>query len=97
MKQGENITNEDFFRQIHKELKVYEKHGGTFLWGEQQQDEFEEAFVLAKAKFKIATSLDMSKKYLKEQEKVLKVKIKEKIVAMAIVREQIRKDMKIFR
>jgi hypothetical protein len=31
-KQGE-ATNEDFVKMVVKELKMYEKHGGDFLWG----------------------------------------------------------------
>ena len=34
-KQGESI-NEDFLKQVQKELNVYEKHGGDFLWGGAQ-------------------------------------------------------------
>ena len=30
LKQGES-TNEDFLKQVQKELRVYEKHGGDFL------------------------------------------------------------------
>ena len=33
IKQGENTTNEDFLKQALKQIKVYEKHGGRFLWG----------------------------------------------------------------
>ena len=35
LKQGES-TNEDFLKQVQKELKVYEKHGGDFLWADAQ-------------------------------------------------------------
>ena len=31
LKQGE-YKNEDFLKQAQKVLKVYEKHGGDFLW-----------------------------------------------------------------
>ena len=35
LKQGD-ATNEDYIKMISKELKVYEKHGGDFLWGKTQ-------------------------------------------------------------
>ena len=33
MKQGGETTNKDFLKTVTKEIKVYEKHGGNFLWG----------------------------------------------------------------
>ena len=33
LKQGES-TNEDLLKQVKKELKVYEKHGGDIMWGD---------------------------------------------------------------
>ena len=35
LKQGES-TNEDFLKQVQKDLKVDEKNGGDFLWGYAQ-------------------------------------------------------------
>jgi hypothetical protein len=35
LKQGET-TNEDFVKMVAKELKVYEKHVGDFVWGKTQ-------------------------------------------------------------
>ena len=40
LKQGENVSNENFIKLEQKEVKVYEKHGGKFMWGDRQQDEF---------------------------------------------------------
>ena len=39
IKQGDT-TNEDFVKLITKELKVNEKHGGDFLWGKTQDQEY---------------------------------------------------------
>ena len=38
----EESTKEDFLKQVQKELKVYEKHGGDFLWGDAQDTELAE-------------------------------------------------------
>ena len=38
IKQGE-FTNEDFLKQVQKYLKVYEKHGGDFLWRDAKDTE----------------------------------------------------------
>ena len=35
IKQGDT-TNEDYIKMMSRELKVYEKHGGDFLWGKTQ-------------------------------------------------------------
>ena len=35
LRQG-NQENEDFIKLYLKEIKIYEKHGGKFLWGEHQ-------------------------------------------------------------
>ena len=41
LKQGES-TNKDILKQLQKELKVYEKHGGDFSWGDAQDTELAE-------------------------------------------------------
>ena len=47
LKQGES-TNKDFLKQVQKELKVYEKHGGDFLWVDAQDTELAERVKNAK-------------------------------------------------
>ena len=37
LKQGDT-SNEDFLKMCQKELKIYEKHGGDFLWGTAQKE-----------------------------------------------------------
>ena len=34
-------SNADFIKVLSKEMKVYEKHGGDFLWGKPMNDELE--------------------------------------------------------
>ena len=41
LKQVES-TNKDLLKQVQKELKVYEKHGGDFLWEYAQDTELAE-------------------------------------------------------
>ena len=33
------MVNDIFIKFIQKERKVYEKHGGSYLWGEEQDNE----------------------------------------------------------
>jgi len=50
LKQGES-TNEDFLKQVVTELKVYEKHGGDFLWGNAQDAELVDRVTSAKIRY----------------------------------------------
>ena len=38
LRQG-STSNEDFIKLIQKELKLFEKHGGSFLWGKTQEEQ----------------------------------------------------------
>ena len=58
LKQGQS-TNKDFLKQVQKELKVYEKHGSDFLWGDTQDTELAEQVKNAKVMYIVAnTSVD---------------------------------------
>ena len=48
LKQDTVMTNEDFLKTVMKEIKVYEKHGGDFLWGPAQVDMLVERVETAK-------------------------------------------------
>jgi hypothetical protein len=91
LKQGES-TNEDFLKQVVKELKVYEKHGGDFLWGSAQETALDERVTDAKVKFSIVSSAAgspssvMSEDQVKEQRAILKRALKEEIVAMVVLK-----------
>ena len=39
LKQKENVENDDFIKIVQKDIIVYGKYGGNYVWGEQQQDE----------------------------------------------------------
>ena len=42
LKQKENETNEVFIKGLLREIKVYNKHGGKFLWGATQDKELKD-------------------------------------------------------
>jgi hypothetical protein len=52
LKQGETTTNEDFVKQVMKEVKVFEKHGGLFLWGPAQDEDLVKRVEIQRAKIK---------------------------------------------
>src|SRR5210317_1268682 len=43
MRQKENESNEDFVKNVMREIKVYNRHGGKFLWGTTQDKEVSDA------------------------------------------------------
>ena len=91
LKQGES-TNEDFLKQVIKELKVYEKHGGDFLWGNVQDSELVNRVASAKARYGVAntnadgTPAAMPEAQVKEHTAIAKKALKEEIVAMAVLK-----------
>ena len=96
LKQGES-TNEDFLKQVVKELKVYEKHGGDFLWGNAQDSELVNRVASAKARYGVAntnadgTPAAMPEAQVKEHTTIAKKALKEEIVAMAVLKRADRK------
>jgi hypothetical protein len=96
LKQGES-TNEDFLKQVIKELKVYEKHGGDFLWGNAQDSELVNRVTSAKARYGVAntnadgTPAAMPEAQVKEHTAIAKKALKEEIVAMAVLKRADRK------
>jgi hypothetical protein len=91
LKQGES-TNEDFLKQVMKELNVHDKHGGDFLWGSAQEKALDERVADAKIKFSVVSSAAgsvpsvMSEDQVKEQKAILKKTLKEDIVAMVVLK-----------
>jgi hypothetical protein len=78
LKQGES-TNEDFLKQMVKELKVYEKHGGDFLWGTTQDTELVDRVTSAKVRYSVVndnadgTTAVMPEDQVKEHTAIAKV------------------------
>jgi len=96
LKQGES-TNEDFLKQMVKELKVYEKHGGDFLWGTTQDTELVDRVTSAKVRYSVVndnadgTPAEMPEDQVKEHTAIAKKALKEEIVAMAVLKRADRK------
>jgi hypothetical protein len=83
--QGDS-TNKDFVNLVTKELKVYEKHGGDFLWGEKQKNDMTSKIDEKKKAYKEKHKEDISDKELREQTRVLKKQLREEIMATAILK-----------
>ena len=86
LKQGAETTNEDFLKTVAKEIKVYEKHGGHFLWGPAQEDQLAERIAIEKEKYKRINAKEMDAATENETEAVEKRKLKERIVTMAVLK-----------
>jgi hypothetical protein len=88
MKQKNTDNNEAFINLVTKEIKVYERHGGDFLWGKSQDKALTEAMDKAKSAFvdENGLSATMTKAQEKEERRVQKKILKEQVTAMAIVK-----------
>ena len=82
LKQGES-KNEDFLKQVQKELKVYDKHGDDFLWGDEHDIELEERVHNAKFTYGVAntsedgTGTKIPEEEFKEKKAIAKKSLKE--------------------
>ena len=86
LRQGDE-SNADFIKLVTKELKVYEKHGGDFLWGKPMNDDLDSKLKMAKDLFKVENNgTEMPDDDLKEKKRLLKRGMKEYIVAMAVLK-----------
>ena len=59
LKQGESM-NEDFLKQVQKELKMYKKHGSDFLWRDAQDIKLAECVHNAKFTYGVANTSEDS-------------------------------------
>ena len=102
IKQGE-YTNKYFLKQLKKELKVYKKNGGDFLWGDAQDTELTERVQNSKFTYGVAntyeesTGTTMPKDKVKEQKATSKKALKEEIVTMAVLKRADKSRYKIYR
>ena len=85
LKQGDT-SNEDFLKMCQKELKIYEKHGGDFLWGTAQKEALVELIDEQKKQFKKENSRDMTDSEVDEARKLAKGVLKDEIVSMAVLK-----------
>ena len=85
LKQG-NTTNEDFIKTVSKELRVYEKHGGDFLWGKTQEQAMVLRMKIATAEYEKSKGSPIDKDETQEIKSNVKKSLKEQILAMAILK-----------
>ena len=90
MRQSERMNNHDFLNLMKKEVDIYEKHGGRFLWADKEVETRLKEFVKLKAdnKQKVIASEKES-----EKERI-QTEIKEKILAMVIIKRSCQKRFK---
>eukprot|EP00557_Chaetoceros_sp_GSL56_P002970 CAMPEP_0176488714 /NCGR_PEP_ID=MMETSP0200_2-20121128/6868_1 /TAXON_ID=947934 /ORGANISM="Chaetoceros sp., Strain GSL56" /LENGTH=957 /DNA_ID=CAMNT_0017885739 /DNA_START=340 /DNA_END=3216 /DNA_ORIENTATION=- len=85
LRQGE-ATNEEFIKTVTKELKVYEKHGGDFLWGTKQKDDLWTQVNESKEKYLDLNGMEMPDSMVCEQTRLIKKKLRDEIIATAILK-----------
>ena len=66
LRQKPNETNEDFMKSVAREIKVFEKQGKDFLWGESQERSLEKAEIEAKTTYMTNNGQDMPDNEIKE-------------------------------
>ena len=86
LKQGSETTNEDFIKTVMKEIKVYKKYGGNFLWGLSKKEQLVKRITVEKEKYRRINGEDMGTPTEKELEEVEKIKLKERIIVMAVLK-----------
>ena len=85
LRQGSQ-DNEDYLKQVKKEIKIYEKHGGSFLWGKYQQDTLEKTMDKLKKDKESNGGVAYTADELTELKKIETEKLKEEIVAMSLIK-----------
>ena len=85
VKQGD-ATNEDYIKMVSKELKVYENHGGDFLWGKTQVRASAVRSKLALDEFKRNNNVMATAEETEEINDFIKKALKEEILAMAFLK-----------
>ena len=86
LKQSESAKNDDFINLVQKEVKVLEKHGGKFLWGTHHEEESKQKLDKIKDEHKIKSKSEMDEVELKEHTERINKEIKNRIIAMAIIK-----------
>ena len=80
LKQKEEETNEDFVKSFWREVKIYVRHGGFFMWAKHHKKRLDEEVEKEKQSFFSTTKTtltDEDKKKLKEFEKTVMNTIQE--------------------
>jgi hypothetical protein len=85
LKQGD-ATNEDYIKMVSKELKVYENHGGDFLWGKTQVRASAVRSKLALDEFRRNNNVMATAEETEEIYDFIKKALKEEILAMAFLK-----------
>ena len=85
LRQGSQ-DNEDFLKLVKKEIKIYEKHGGRFLWGKTQEDSLDASLKKLQDE-KIATDgVAYTVDEMSELKKIETDKLNKEIIAMAMIK-----------
>ena len=94
LRQKESMGNEVFIKLIQKELKVLEKHGGSYLWGTDQEKEKDQMMNNVLNEYKQTNNKEMPEKDKSDELARIKGIIQEKIISMAIIKRSCTKRYK---
>ena len=86
LKQGDT-TNEDYIKNVIKELKVYEKHAGDFLWGTTQKDAYTAETKAKLDAYKDEKNANMPDDEKTEMQQQVKRSLKDAILSMALIKQ----------
>ena len=81
MRQNDSTSNEDFIKMIKKEVDIFEKHGGTFLWTENEEKKLTRQLE-DEVKRKVDAGEQVNETEKENEKKRLKKIIKDEIFAM---------------
>ena len=85
LKQGYH-SNEDFIKLVSKELKVFEKRGGDFLWGDTCRKKLTKCTKILEDAYVADKGVTMTKDELMDAKRLVKKEIKEEVLAITILK-----------
>ena len=93
LRQNESRSNEDFIKMVKKEVDIFEKHGGIFLWTANEEKKLKKQLEDV-VQNKIAAGENISKTEREDEQKRLKSILKDEILAMVILKWTYRRRFK---
>ena len=86
LRQKPNESNEEFIKMVKTEIKVFERHGGDFMWSKDREKQFEAEVKMEQVSYRLDNDEDMDEARLADVRKVKKKVIKDEIAAITIIR-----------
>ena len=86
LRQKDSMDNEAFVKLMQKEVKIYEKHGGVYLWGKEQEDEVTLMMTKVLKDYESDQGSPMSEEKKSEESTRITNIVKEKVLSMAMIK-----------